>query len=484
MTTKPMNMIVIISDEHNKLMSGCYGHKLVKTPNIDSLASNGVRFTNAYCSSPICVPSRASLATGRYVNETGHWDNATPYCGEVDSWGHRLIEQGHEVTSIGKLHYRRDEDSNGFSQQLNSLHVVGGTGDLFSLVRDNFEPKISNRKKIQDAGRGETGYTRYDQSIGDDAVNFIQNKAGHNEKPWVLFVSFVTPHFPLTAPKEFYDLYNEDEISLPADYTLSERPSHPALDMYRHISGMYEDFSQEEIRRAIVAYYGLCSFMDDQVGRVIGAVKEAGLSENTRIIYTSDHGDTLGEHGLWFKSTMYDGSVSIPMIVSGPDLPKGKKENALVSMVDLFPTIIEGVGAELDAKKDSDLPGTSLFTISEGTIDPERVVFSEYHASGSVTGTFMVRYKNFKLIYYVGFRPQLFDLDADPGEFSDLAENEKYADALSTCIHKLYCICNPELIDKIVKNNQYDRIVQNGGRLKLLEGGYTIPYTPAPSKFI
>ncbi|MES3707454.1 sulfatase-like hydrolase/transferase [Pseudomonas putida] len=482
MSSKPMNLLFIMSDEHNRQMSGCYGHPHVRTPNIDKLARNGVRFTNAYCNSPICVPARSALATGRYVHETGNWDNAAPYHGEVPSWGHRLIEQGHEVVSIGKLHYRNDSDDNGFSRSVIPLHVVDGVGDVFALVRDNFEPKLSNRKKIEDAGPGESSYTRYDRSICDEAVEFLRQQSDTPDKPWVLFVSFVCPHFPLIAPQRFYDMYPHDQVVLPKQHCKHERPTHPAIEMYRHISGTRDDFDEASIRKALATYYALCSYMDDQVGQVLGALEQSGLADNTRIIYTSDHGDTMGEHGVWFKNTMYEGSVTVPMIVAGPDLPKGKVVDTPVSLVDCFPTIVDAVGGQLDVV-DTDLPGRSLLDFAHADEVQERWVFSEYHASGSITGTFMIRTNQYKLVHYVGFDPQLFDLIADPGELRDLAGDAQYSQVLASCMKKLREVCSPGAVDRQAKNSQNSRVAAHGGREAVINGGYTIPFSPVPEQF-
>jgi choline-sulfatase len=482
MSSKPMNLLFILSDEHNKDMMGCAGHPVVQTPNLDRLAANGVRFNNAYCNNPICVPSRASLATGRYVHQIGNWDNSAPYVGEFPSWGHRVEEQGYKTTTIGKLHYRDDSDDTGFPDKRISLNVMDGIGDIFSLVRDNLEPRTSSRDKITEAGPGSSSYSRYDLAIAEEAVQFLQNEAHIQEKPWVLFVSFVTPHFPLIAPQEFYDLYPLESVIFPKQYSLAVRPMHPVIEAYRQCSAVQDEFDEHTIRKAVAAYYGLCSFLDHQVGKVLQTLEDEGLSGNTRIIYTSDHGDTLGDHGVWFKSTMYEGSVGVPMIISGPDIPEGKVVETPVTLVDCYPTIVDCVGASLN-EQDADLPGTSLLQLAKEESDPSRIAFSEYHASSSITGTFMIRNGKYKYIHYVYFAPQLFNLEEDPNELNDLAMDLTYTEVLMECEQKLRRIMDPEETDRKVKQAQAEKVMQYGGREAVLKGGYAIPYSPVPPQF-
>ena len=482
MSMAPKNLLFIFSDEHNRDMLGCYGHTVVKTPNLDRLAARGIRFTDAYCNSPICVPSRASLATGRYVHEIRAWDNAAPYIGERPSWGHRLAAAGHHVTTIGKLHYRFPDDPTGFADQRLPMHVQDGEGDIYSLIREDMAARPEARARALEAGPGESQYSRFDRANTQEATRWLREEARRYEKPWALFVGFVTPHFPLIAPKEFYDLYPLDEVTLPRQYGLAERPSHPSIDELRRVFDLADEFDEPTLRKAIAAYYALCSFMDAQVGAVLQALTESGLEGETRVIYTSDHGDQVGEHGVWWKSTMYEGSAAIPFITAGPDIPENQVCHTPISLVDCFPTILEGIGVPL-APEDHDLPGTSLWPIARGEIAPERTIFSEYHAIGSEHGFYMIRHRQYKYVYYVDARPQLFDLARDPGENCDLALDPAYASVLEECAAALRQICDPEAVDREAHQDQARLIDQHGGKAAVLARGYQIPYTPAPEMF-
>jgi choline-sulfatase len=483
-TVKPMNLLFIMSDEHNKAMMGCHNHPVVKTPHLDSLASKGVRFTNAYSTCPICVPARASLATGKYVHQTGYWDNAAPYDGQVPSWGHLLMEQGYEVRSIGKLHYRSDEDNNGFTESRIPLHVANGIGDIYSLVRDDMDVRPELRKEIIAAGPGESSYIRYDRAIAEEAIHFLKNESQQIKQPWVLFVSFVTPHYPFIVPEEYYNMYPPEDVLLPHNYALEDRSQHPYLKEMRRHFDLEALLDEADIRKTVAAYYGLCSFMDAQVGKLLNTLEETGLDKNTRIIYTSDHGDTLGEHGMWYKCTMYEGSVGIPFIIAGPDIPQSKVVETPVSLIDCFPTIVEAVGGQLDEFKQS-LPGCSLFSIIQKENNLQRVVFSEYHAAGSITAAFMIRKGKYKYIEYVGYEPQLFDLAADPAEKTNLSADKAYTKILEECARELRNICDPEAVHQKVKADQAERLARFGGREKaaLPPPDPKLGYSPPPDIF-
>lgn len=481
MSSEPQNLLFIMSDQHNREMLGCNGHPVVKTPHLDELARQGVNFSNAYTNSPICVPARASLATGRYPHSIGAWDNAAPYTGEPASWGHRLTEQGVPVTTIGKLHYRSSGDNTGFPDQRLPMHVSNGVGDLYTLVREAGIPVKEGvpRKLVLNAGPGESAYTRFDRAVTGEAVKYLREEAPAARKPWTLFVSYACPHFPLIAPREYYDLYPLEDVVFPKQYGLVQRPAHFVLNEYRRLSGLADELDEADIRKAIAAYYGLCSFMDAQVGEVISALRERGLDKNTRIIYTSDHGDTMGDHGLWFKSTMYEGSAGIPFMMSGPDLPAGITVKDNISLVDCFPTILESVGVPLK-EEDSGLPGTSLLKLAGGEPAPNRTVFAEYHAAGSITGFFMLRDEDYKYIHYVDYPPQLFNLKEDPDELKDLAEDPLYTHVIRRFEQTLGEIVDPAKTNAEAKEDQLRRINAHGGREQIIAPGFKVPFTPAP----
>ena len=467
---QPMNLLFIMSDEHSASALGAAGHPFVRTPNLDALAARGTRYDNAYTPSPICVPARASFATGRHVHELGCWDNAHPYTGQVEGWGHALQRAGCRVLSIGKLHYRDEADPTGFDTQVRPMHIVGGKGDVFGSIKDPMAIRFGGHRFAGEIGPGESGYTRYDREIAAAAERWLTETAPGigPERPWVLFVSFVCPHFPLIAPEDFYAFYDPARMPLPKDHR--RRPRHPWVEAHARVQP-YDDFFNDGTRRvAIASYYGLCSFLDDNIGRVLGALDRSGLAGRTRVIYTSDHGENLGARGLWGKSNMYEESAAVPLILAGPDVGAGLVSRTPVSLIDAHPTILECAGLPVEA----DVPGRSLWGLGE---DYDRAVFSEYHAAGAIAGCFMLRRGRWKLIHYVGFDPELFDLDADPEERTDLAGAEP--EVVAELMEALRSVCDPEAVDARAKSAQAALVDSHGGRDAVLRAG-AFSGTPAP----
>ena len=477
---KPSNLLVILSDQHNPRAAGCYGHPMVKTPSLDRLAARGTRFTSAYTNSPICVPARASFATGRYVHQIRFWDNAIAYDGRVPSWGHRLMAQGHRVTSIGKLHYLSEDPArDGFNEEIIPMHISDGVGDLSGLIRDEVIVRTGARKLGPEAGPGESEYSEYDRTIAAEACKWLEHEAPkHRNRPWVLYVGFVCPHPPFIAPERFFGLYDPKAIPMPDRYAPSERPRHPYVDALARGRPYDEGFTGPDmVRRAIAAYFGLVSFLDDNVGKVLAALERAGLAASTRVLYGSDHGENLGTRGLWQKSTLFEESAGIPMILAGPDVPENRVVNTPVTLVDAFPTILQGVGAH-PSDEDRDLPGSSLFDIANGALR-DRSAFSEYHASASICGSFMIRRGRYKYIHYVGYEPMLFDLETDPCERRDLASDRTHLPVVVEYEKELRRLLDPEAVDRNARSDQARFMERFGGKAAILKRG-SFTHTPPP----
>jgi len=474
------NLLIIMSDEHSKKWLGCYDSPIVETPNLDRLASRGTVFTNAFTASPVCVPARAAFATGRYIHETGFWDNADPYDGSVRSWHHELRENGHQVVSIGKLHFRSEKDDNGFSEEIVPMHVLDAKGDLLGLVRDDLPVRDGAWKMARPAGPGDTSYTRYDRLIASRAQTWLHEAPRHAEKPWVLFVSFVAPHFPLIAPPEYYYRYHGCDLPTPKLYEKADRPSHPFLVDYRNCFNYDDYFDEERLHAALAGYFGLCSFVDDNIGKILRALDDSGQTDDTTILYTSDHGDNLGARGAWGKSTMYEEAVGVPLILAGPGIPAGVHRSTPVSHIDVRPTITEVVGDDKSGGSEaSPLPGRSLIGVAQAS-DCKRTVFSEYHGMGSTTAAFMVRRGRYKYVHYVGYPPQLFDLEEDPEELRDLGTDPNFSAEIAALEAKLRAICDPEDVNRRAKERQAELLALNGGREAVIARG-DIGFTPTPA---
>ncbi|MGI9385947.1 MAG: sulfatase-like hydrolase/transferase [Methyloligellaceae bacterium] len=471
------NVLFIMSDEHQQKASGCYGHSFVKTPTIDALAESGTRFTNAYTNSPICVPARASFATGRAVHDIGYWDNAHAYDGRVEGWGHALQKNGMHCLSIGKLHYRNESDPTGFSEQIVPLHIVDGIGSVAGSVKHPLPPPMKKSKLAAEIGPGDSGYIRYDRSIMENTCEWLRSEAPkHKDRPWALFCSFVCPHYPLITPPEFYELYPHDMLETPKGND-KDYPLHPWIEAFRQAQ-CHDDFFTEETRKvAIASYYGLCSYLDSNIKKVLETLEECGLREDTLIVYTADHGENLGTRRLWGKSNMYEEAVSIPLILSGPGVPSNKVVNTPVTLAEGADTILSALGLETESNPDN----KSWCKTANEPDDSDRVAFSEYHATGADTASFMIRKGNYKYIHYVDYAPELFDQESDPEEESNLAADPAYTSVLDDMQKELARRVDPETLNAAVQSAQAALIAQHGGREAVLKKG-SFQGTPAPGE--
>lgn len=317
MTARP-NIIIVMSDQHSRDIMGCAGNGYAETPHLDALAARGTRFSRAYCNAPICVPSRASLATGLPIHEIPAWDNADPYHGQRTSFMHRARQAGYLTASIGKLHFRSTEDDNGFDEEVLPMHVASGTGSLTSLIRDELPRVKSVSDLIRNAGPGISSYTRYDNAIREHAIDWISGRAREAEAPFLLFVSFTNPHPPYEAPPDLFDRFRGKAIPLPERHGRGTRPEHPALDGFRRYFDLEDPFSDDVLAAATAAYYANVCAIDGHVGAVLQAVEAAGLTDRCVVIYTSDHGESLGRKGLFGKCNMFEESIGVPLIMAGP----------------------------------------------------------------------------------------------------------------------------------------------------------------------
>ena len=454
-----LNVLFLFSDEHRKDALGCYGHPFVKTPNLDRIAAEGTRFTKAYTPSPICVPARASLATGRYVHKTRCWSNAQAYQGSPESWGHVLQENERSVESIGKLHYRGATFDNGFDKELLPLYIRDGKGWIKGLLR-NHESVLDCSSYASEIGAGSSSYTDYDEGVTESACQWIKESSKKAaDKPWTLFVSWLRPHYPLTCPIEFFDLYPLSGIDEARFRSRGELPDHPVLKTIMKNFDYDRHFTDETRQIARASYFGLCSFLDYQVGQVLQSLKDSGQYENTLIVYSSDHGDHNGDRGMWTKMTMYDESSSIPLIISGPGIPESHSVDTPASLVDIYPTILNAAGLE-DRAAAHDGIALQKLAVSD---DYDRSILSEYHDGGSPTGLFMLRTSRWKYNVYPGFSPELFDMDNDPEELKNLAGQSRYSDVEANCRSEMYKLVNPEVENDKAFSDQSALIEKLGG---------------------
>jgi choline-sulfatase len=422
------NILVLMSDEHSAWASGAYGHPFIQTPNLDALAARGVAFDRAYCNSPVCAPSRAAFLTGWMPHRTGVFNNNHVLPSDIPTWAHYLSAAGYQTVLCGKQHFSGPDQTHGFEMRL-------GTEPQTTRIKPNSYTAKKPGKRYLIAKPGANEYTDHDLARTDEAVRFIEGEGRDPERPFALCYSIFAPHFPFEVDQRYWDMYAKAHSDLPRPLPEGylER-LHPANQSTRAFYE-FDQLTEEEARQARVAYYGLTTFMDEQMGAVLAALDREGLRENTIVVYTTDHGEHLGEHGMWMKQTFFEDSVRIPLIVSWPgQFPEGERRERIVSLVDVAatiaewgggPPVIEMDGRSLDAVvRDASAPWVDI-AFSELVDINQRIIQRHIPEAGAPKR--MVCTKRYKYVYYHGGRPELYDLERDPEEWEDRWDDPAYA---------------------------------------------------------
>jgi len=345
------------------------------------------------------------------------------------------------------------------------MQVFNGVGMVWASIRKEEERVYHKDTRMMGdyIGPGESNYTEYDAAVTKQASDWLVNAAA-DKNPWCLYVGLVAPHHPLVSPQKFFDLYPLDELPSDKLHPRDGYVQHPWIAKMANAMVGEDGWKDEHERKtAIAAYYGLTSWMDHNVGRVVEALKATGQYDDTTIVYSSDHGENLGARGLWGKMNMYEESAAIPLIVApAPNLNVTPRAicNTPVSLLDISETIIDHFDASLQGER----PGESLYTLASMPDIPERTIFSEYHAIGAVSGAFMLRKDRWKLIEYVGFDPELFDLEDDPEELNNLAQSAEHAQTLQQLTAALREICDTERVNAQAFSDQEAMIESYGGK--------------------
>ncbi len=452
------NILFICTDEQHPAIAGYRGNPVIQTPNLDALAADGTHFTRSYVQSPVCGPSRASYMFGNYIHRIENWYNGTAWPTDEVTWAARVTDKGYHSAHFGKMDSPGLYDRLGFTEEWHSAKrpIANPKGTDSRFFPDNFRNAkghltVSTFDPETYKGKN-TGQYKYDRPSTDRALAFLKER-GTDGKPWMLHVGLLMPHWPLTLPQKYYDRYADAEIPMPCDAKFPNPNLHPALQHFQKWDGLDVPPDAEKLKDALKAYYGMVSFVDDMVGELVAELKRAGMYENTYIIFTSDHGDNLGEHGLiGNKHTPFEGSVAVPLIIAGPGVKSGAKVDMPVAHVDLYPTIMDMAGVDFS---DPALPGKSLMPVLLGKeAAADRTVFSEWHGVGFPGAWYMLANKQYKYIYFERDRPSLFDLEADPNELKDLALDPAYAGTIKEFEAELNRLLDPVKVARAARAAQ------------------------------
>lgn len=471
-TRKP-NILFIMVDQLMPFLTGAYGHPVVKTPNLDRMAQMGVRFDNAYTPYPLCGPARAAIATGKYASEIGIYDNACIFPSNELTYCHYLTLAGYDCVASGKLHYVGADQLHGFSRRL--------TTDIYPedlRWLQNRDPELASQEQykgnhaaqyISDAIKIEQGWYNnlsYDEEVVFRSMEFLRAKGLEKQRdiangeddmrqPFLLFASFHHPHDPFIPPSEYWEIYENADIELPElPDKLDE--TYSVLDKWLnewHGIDKYHVNDPESLKVVRRAYYALVTYIDDKVGQLLHELERNHLMDETIIIFTSDHGDMLGEKGMVQKRNFYEWSLRVPLLIKFPAAQYADKcIEKPVCLLDLMPTFLELAGIE----EYLPIRGNSLLPLITGENHKYWDVFAESHAEGIYGTCFMVRTEQFKYIYIVhkdGVDVQLFDIVNDPDEWTNLAGKEDYKDIEKNLCARLLQEFNPGAIEKAIQES-------------------------------
>lgn len=438
---KRPNIVYICSDQHSgQLLMGGPGRDVpVRTPNLERLAARGVYFRNAYCGSPLCAPGRASMATGRFASDVGSYGNTTVFEGGAPTWGNYLRDAGYFCWATGKMDLTSAVDL-GF-QQVETTHEHFIKPDITELFRRPTCYRVDERRLV-DGFAGERA--KADQERLARGLAFVEEQAATRKTPWAAYIGVVTPHPPFIAPQKYLDLYPTDQIQLPNIPQGSLEHQHLVYQVLRNFSLQSTPISEERVRRARSAYYAMITELDDHLGSIIDALEQHGTLKDTVFIYTSDHGEMHGDHGLWLKRSLYEGSARVPIIMAGAGLPEGKVIDTPISDVDLTATLLDLGGVP----RPNNLRGRSLLPLIHGDANAAPPhVYCECHTEGNCTGSFMIRKGDWKYLYFSFYgNNHLFDLRVDPCEMNNLAGRPETASIENEMHEALTSLVDPDAV--------------------------------------
>jgi len=430
--TRP-NIVVLMADQLAPHFVGAYGHPVVKTPHMDALTARGMRFDAAYCNSPLCAPSRFAFMSGQLISRIAAYDNASEFPASVPTFAHYLTALGYRTCLSGKMHFVGPDQMHGFQDRVTTdiyPSDFAWTPD-WEAHDERIDKWYHNMATVKESGMAvATFQTDYDDEVEFAARRWLidrgRDRGAGNDAPFCMVASFIHPHDPYVAKPEFWDLYSDDEIDLPEALPLDQHDpfSRRVMD---GIEASTVPLTKAEIIRARRAYLANVSYFDSKVGAMVKALDDIGELDNTIVIVTADHGDMLGERGLWYKMNFFEHSARVPMIMAGPGVAQGVVSNAC-SLIDLLPSFLDiaGAGPEMLG---APIDGRSLMPLARGESTPDDVAIGEYCAEMTPHPVFMIRRGPLKYIHCDVDPPQLYDLSLDPAERTNLATHPDYAEA-------------------------------------------------------
>ncbi len=456
MSDRP-NIIVFQADQLTALALAAYGG-FCKTPYLEKLAAAGTVFDNAYCNYPLCAPSRFSMMTGRLASDIGAFDNAAELPSAIPTFAHYLRRSGYRTCLSGKMHFIGADQFHGFEERLTTEIYPSNFAWLpdWDSQQQTFAPI---RNTIERAGVSAWNMQlAYDEDVAFQAVRKIYEYAREPEQPFCMVVSLTHPHPPFLITPDYWEMYSDGDIPSPGVGRLPEEGLDAHSQRCRKVIGLSEeDVNEDLINAARRAYSGMVSYFDGKLAQVMAALELVGTMDNTAILVVADHGEMLGERGLWAKDCFFEWAMRIPMLAKIPGVPGGKRFNGNVSLLDLAPTLLELGGVEANQIV-TPMHGHSLVDIVRNPQQdwPDQVL-AEYSAEAAQAPMVMIRRGQYKYIQAAGDPPLLFDLLKDPDELKNLADNSAYNDVLTRFESEVEERWDLETLDNRIRGSQRQR---------------------------
>ena len=455
MTAKAPNILIVMADQMAPAFLPIYGHPLVRAPNMQALARDGVVFDSAYCASPLCAPSRASFMSGLLPSRTCVYDNAAEFGADIPTFAHALRLRNYRTILSGKMHFCGPDQLHGLEQRLTTDIYPADFNWTPDWDRPDHRPSwYHNMSSVRDAGL----CVRSNQLDFDDEAAFMAERAifdharSRDQRPFLMVASFSHPHDPFAVPQRYWDLYRDEAVDLPAPGDATD----PHSRRLRHVCAMdAEPVTEAQVRAARHAYYGAIAYVDDLLGRLMQALRSAALAEDTIVILTSDHGEMLGERGLWYKMSFLEGASRVPLVVASPGRFAPRRVASSVSLVDLMPTLIDLAGAHAQSLGTA-IDGRTLAPHLRGVGGHDEAI-GEYLAEGTIAPMVMIRRGAYKFIHSPVDPDQLFDLESDPGERDNLADNPSCAALIADFRAEVAKRWDLPALDERVRNSQRRR---------------------------
>jgi len=447
------NIIFILSDQHNPAVMGNAGDPVARTPQLDRLFTEGASLDSCYCASPLCVPSRSAMLSGLLPSRTGVYNNMQALNTCNATFVNSLTVGGYETVLSGRMHFVGWDQRHGFEKRLVgdiTPCFVGGDNER-EIYGDFMRSSGQNMTSIKKSGAGHSAVLDFDRDVINASMVYLQNRK--DDRPLFMTVGLYGPHCPYIAPKELYDYYYEHLDEIPFMDLESKAAMHPAIRKW-YDNRSLEAITKEDVKRIRAAYYAMVEYMDGLIGELREAIEQTLGLENTVIIYGSDHGDNIGEHGLFWKTNFYEGSARVPMVFVKSDLfPAGRHVTGLTSLLDLAPTLLE-------LTESASLPqydGISLLSclMAEQEVPSDRKVISLCSDIKGDEPSAMIRYQQYKLVQHAGYQTcQLFNIDEDPQELNDLGTNSAYKDVVAQLMSDLSQYWNSQEAQQQLKRSK------------------------------